>query len=145
MTMLNPARSIAHEAMTLDGDDVRLLAGRCADCGTVTFPRQAGCPRCTGTNVDDHALATRGTLWTWTVQRFPPKAPPYVSTTPESFAPFGVGYVEVEDGVRIEGRLTEADPKQLRIGMPMELAAIEAPGDDPSAFTYAFRPLLEAK
>ena len=44
--------------------------------------------------------------------------------------------------MRVEARLTEADPARLRIGMPMELTLIQAPGRD-SAVTYAFRPVEE--
>ena len=42
------------------------------------FPRQRGCPKCMFDEQEDVALARRGTLWTWTVQAFPPKAPPYL-------------------------------------------------------------------
>ena len=41
--------------------------------------------------------------------------------------------------MRVEARLTEADPARLRIGMPMELTLIAAPGDS-GAVTFAFRP-----
>jgi uncharacterized OB-fold protein len=109
-----------------------LLGSACRACGTVTFPRQASCPRCTSTDVGEHQLARRGTLWSWTIQRFRPKSPPYVG--PEEFEPYGVGYVELPGEVRVETRLTEADPARLRIGMPMELTLI-ADG------AFAFRPL----
>ena len=39
----------------------------------------------------------------------------------------------------MEARLTVADPEKLRIGMPMELTLIPAPGADRSGVvTYAF-------
>ena len=57
----------------------------------------------------------------------------------EDFEPYGVGYVELPGEVRVEARLTEADPAQLRIGMPMELVLVPAPGDG-GAVTFAFRP-----
>ncbi len=41
--------------------------------------------------------------------------------------------------MRVEARLTEADPARLRIGMPMELVLIPAPGAA-GTLTYAFRP-----
>ena len=41
--------------------------------------------------------------------------------------------------MRVEARLTEADPARLRIGMPMELTLIPAPGDV-GHVTFAFRP-----
>jgi uncharacterized protein len=114
----------------------RLLGSRCERCGTVTFPRQGSCPRCTSTEVREHALATRGTLWSWTIQCFEPK-PPYVAPNGDPFEPYGVGYVELPGEVRVETRLTVADPARLRIGMPMELTTVPAHG---GKVTYAFRP-----
>ena len=50
----------------------------------------------------------------------PPKAPPYAGIAdPEGFEPFGVGYVELPDQVKVEARLTVSDPSALRIGMGM--------------------------
>jgi uncharacterized OB-fold protein len=115
----------------------RLLGSRCSTCATVTFPRQTSCPRCTSVDVAEWPLATRGTLWTWTVQCFEPKEP-YVSDSP--FEPYGVGYVELPGEVRVEARLTESDPERLRIGMAMELTSIPAAG---GKVTFAFRPVLE--
>jgi uncharacterized OB-fold protein len=70
---------------------------------------------------------------------FPPKSPPYAVEPDDDFEPYAVGYVELPGEVRVEARLTEADPARLRIGMPMELTLIPAPGDS-GASTFAFRP-----
>jgi uncharacterized OB-fold protein len=115
-------------------DAPALIGSECARCGTVTFPRQASCPRCTSEDVRERRLGRRGTLWTWTVQCFEPKSPPYAGAEP--FEPYGVGYVELPGEVRVEARLTESDPARLRIGMEMELTLIPWG----SGVTYAFRP-----
>jgi uncharacterized OB-fold protein len=120
----------------------KLIGSKCEVCGTVTFPRQRSCPRCTSEQVHPHELATRGTLWTWTIQCFAPKAPPYLPGAVDEFEPFGVGYVELRGEVRVEARLTESDPKRLRIGMPMELTLIPVPGASGS-LTFAFEPASE--
>ncbi len=120
-----------------------LLGSECERCGTVTFPRQGACPRCTSTDVGARRLSRRGTLWTWTVQRFRPKSPPYAGDEAEAFEPYGVGYVELPGEVRVEARLTESDPARLRIGMEMELTLIPVPGGE-HAVTFAFRPVDEA-
>jgi uncharacterized OB-fold protein len=117
----------------------RLIGSRCELCGTVTFPRQGSCPRCTSEDVREQLLNTRGTLWTWTVQCFAPKSPPYAVAPGEDFEPYAVGYVELPGEVRVETRLTEVDPEQLEIGMPMELTLIPAPGGS-GTLTFAFRP-----
>jgi uncharacterized OB-fold protein len=132
---------------TWPSDDPRLIGSRCDDCGTHVFPAQGSCPKCTGTDVVDVELANRGTLWTWTVQGFPPKAPPYAGAVdPETFEPYGVGYVELPGQVKVESRLTVADPDELQIGMEMELQivplAIDDAGDE--VVTYAFAPAGES-
>ncbi len=123
-------------------DPPRLAGSRCANCGTVTFPVQTGCANCTGTEMAPVELADRGTLWTWTVQAFEPKAPYRVPET--GFAPYGVGYVHLGD-VIVESRIL-GDPGEFRIGMPMRLTLLPLwPGPDGSpVVTYAFQPGGEA-
>jgi uncharacterized protein len=117
--------------------DPRLVGSECERCGTVTFPRQGSCPRCTSQDVRERLLSPRGTLWTWTVQCFEPKSPPYAAGA--EFEPYAVGYVELPGEVRVETRLTEVDFEELEIGMAMELTLIPAPGDS-RTLTFAFRP-----
>jgi len=144
-------RTVDDSLFTDTGDGVALLGARCDDCGAYTFPRQDGCPRCTGTAMRDVPLARRGTLWTFTVQGFRPK-PPYAG--PAEFEPYGVGYVELPGQLIVEARLTENDPARLRIGMPMELVLVPFRTDpdspagpdstaDPDVLTFAFRPTKE--
>ena len=125
-----------------DGKPV-LLGTRCTNCGNHMFPRQTGCPRCLFNEQEDVELATAGTLWTWTVQAFPPKAPPYLGPVGDDFTPYGVGYVELPGQLRVEGRLTIADPEQLKIGMPMELVLdpLSLDEDGNQIVTYAFDPV----
>ena len=123
-------------------EEPRLIGSACERCGTVTFPRQASCPRCTSEDVRPRELATRGRLWTWTIQCFAPKAPPYPEGGVRDFEPYGVGYIELPGEVRVEARLTESDPERLQIGMPMELTLIPVPGAS-ARLTYAFRPVEE--
>ena len=123
-------------------DAPQLVGSRCDDCGEVAFPRQDGCPSCTGSSMQEILLARRGKLWTFTIQRFPPPVPPFKGD-PASLTPFGVGYVELPEGLRVEGRLTECDPDQLSIGMDMEVVLekfMEA-GSGDEIMTFAFRPV----
>ena len=135
---------VSEGVFTWPSDEPRLLGSRCVTCGNHTFPVQSGCPKCTGTETEVVELSRRGTLWTWTVQGFPPKAPPYAGDAdPKTFRPFGVGYVELPGEVKVEARLTESDPERLHIGMEMELVivplAIDADGNE--VVTYAFQPV----
>jgi uncharacterized OB-fold protein len=121
------------------GDEPQLIGSKCAECGVMTFPKQPDCPRCTSDAMEEALFDRRGTLWTFTTQGFIPKSPPYFrSETEESFEPYGVGYVEFAGQARVEGRLTEADPARLRIGMEMETVVVPL-GD--GMVTYAFKPV----
>lgn len=125
---------VAEGLFTWPADQPRLIGSQCRGCGAVTFPAQRSCPRCTSVDVEERLLGREGTLSTWTVQGFRPK-PPYAG--PEEFEPYGVGYVELPGEVRVEARLTVADPDRLRIGMPVELVVVPF-GDK---VTYAFAPM----
>jgi uncharacterized protein len=136
---LTSAGAVADGLFVESDGEIRLIGSQCEECGVVTFPRQASCPRCTSLAVRQRLLARRGTLWSWTIQCFAPKSPPYAAEDADAFEPYGVGYVELPGEVRVETRLTVADPAQLRIGAPMELTLIPAPGDG-DRVTYAFQP-----
>ena len=135
---------VAEGLFTQADGRVRLIGSECKACGVITFPSQRSCPRCASLEIRERLLARRGTLWSWTVQCFVPKSPPYAVGDVEAFEPFGVGYVELPGEVRVESRLTESDPACLRIGMPMELTLVPAPGgENAGVVTYAFEPVGE--
>jgi len=140
-------RPIAEDLFTWPSDDPRLLGGLCDDCGVVTFPQQRGCPKCGSRAVGPIELSPRGTLWTFTTQDFEVKEP-YRGTGPDgSFEPFGLGYVELAENVKVETRLTERDPEKLRIGMPMQLVIVPAytDPDGTGVVTFAFEPAPESQ
>jgi uncharacterized OB-fold protein len=132
----------APEVFTWPADEPSLIGGRCAACGSVTFPTPASCARCGSTDVEQHLLPRRGTLWTFTTQEFLPKEPYASGETLETFRPYGVGMVQLGDEVRVEGRLTESDANKLEIGMEMELVVVPFREDPDGAeiMTYAFAP-----
>ena len=69
-------------------------------------------------------LSAEGSLWTWTVQRFAPKSPPFVVPA-EGFRPFALGYVELTEGVRVLAVFDAEDLDSLRIGMPVRVRAAD--------------------
>ena len=112
---------IAEGLFTWPSDNPALLGSRCDQCGVVAFPAAQSCMACGSQSVTLEELPRQGSLWTWTVQRFMPKSPYASGETMETFRPYGVGYVELPGGVRVEGRLTESDPDKLAIGMAMDV------------------------
>jgi uncharacterized protein len=127
---------------TWPSDEPRLIGSSCQACGTTTFPKQASCPRCTASAMEERLLHRTGTLWSFTVQGFRPKAP-YAG--PEDFEPYGVGYVELPGQVVVESRLTENEPDKLAIGGVMELTIVPFRHDElgNEIVTFAFRPIAD--
>ncbi|HEY6870135.1 MAG TPA: OB-fold domain-containing protein [Novosphingobium sp.] len=116
------------------GPAPRLIGGRHRDNGRTVFP----CP--TDPVFEPCELAPEGTLWSFTVQRFRPKSPPYAG--PEAFAPWAVGYVELPGQTIVEARLVNVPFDSIRIGMPLRLTFV--PLDSAAAepiMVHAFEPL----
>src|SRR5262249_332669 len=134
---------VAEGIFTWPSDEPRLIGSRCGACGITTFPSQDSCPRCASTEMREQLLGRRGRLWAWTTQHFPPPSPPYTGPTGEAFVPFGIGEVELPGEVRVETRLTQADPERLSEGMEMELVVVpfhtDAQGNE--VVTFAFQPV----
>ncbi len=130
------------DVFTWPADAPQLLGGQCSSCSAVTFPTQSRCPRCGTTTMEQLALPRTGTLVSFTTQSFPPVFPYAGDPTAKNFEPFGVGLVQLDDVVRVEARLTEADPEKLEFGMALELQVIpfytDADGDE--IMTFAFAP-----
>lgn len=129
---------------TWPSDEPRLIGSQCTECGNVMFPTQGGCPKCSSSSTEEIELDRTGTLWTWTIQGYPPKSPPYAGNDdPKTFEPFGVGYVELAGQCKVETRLTENDPDKLKIGMEMELALVPlfTNDDGDEVMTFAFAPI----
>lgn len=135
---------IAEGLWRMTDDGPRLIGGRSRSSGVVTFPYQPTCPKTAAQDMEEILLEPEGTLWTFTIQGFLPKKPPYAGPeTPETFRPYGVGYVELPGQVKVEARLTEGDPDKLRIGMKMRLVVVPFRTDDEGrdVMMFAFEPV----
>ena len=135
-----PEAKPLHEGLfTWPAPTPSLIGSRCIDCGEHAFPSQDACRACSGQNMTSADLGSEGTLWTWTVQSFMPKTPYHTDETPETFRPYGVGYVELACGLRVESRLKENTPDELKIGMPMKLEIITVRKDDGGSDLLTFQ------
>ena len=137
------AKALAPEVSTWPADDPQLIGSRCAACEAVTWPQQDCCPRCSSLSMSEQLLQRQGTLIAWTTQGFVPKLPYAGKETAEAFEPFGIGLVQLGDDVRVEVRLTTADPTELTIGRAMALRFVplyvDEAGDE--VLTVAFEPV----
>ena len=120
----------------IDENVPHLIGGKHRGTGRVVFPLPDD-----PANYESCRLPNTGKLWSYTIQRFRPKTPPY--TGPESFEPFAIGYVELDGAVIVESRLACDSFDKLHIGMPMQLAIVPfcAASDGATLTTYAFKPV----
>ncbi|MCY1399734.1 hypothetical protein D9M71_147970 [compost metagenome] len=143
---MNTSSSLAHLAtahlLYQDDNGLSLLGSRCARCNELYFPATGSCTACCCTQMHTCDIGNHGHLWSWTVQAFQPKAPYNAHEADGQFQPYGVGYVEMPNGVKVESRLTCADATQLRIGMPMRLCVVQygRNADGTALQTFAFTP-----
>jgi len=128
-------RAMVRSGLFTDGATPALLGSRCLVCGAHHFPQQDTCPYCAAEGPSPVELSRRGSLWAWTAVTAAP--PGY-----QGEIPFGLGIVELPEGIRIITRLSASDPGALSPGQPMELEIValhvDAEGND--VMTYSFAP-----
>lgn len=125
-------RAIA-EGLFTDENPPRLIGGRERISGRIVFP----CPA--SRDYEPYPLQRRGTLWSYTVQRYRPKSPPYAG--PEAFEPWAVAYVELPGETIVEARLANIEMEDIHIGMELELIQVPLdPDAADSVLIHAFQP-----
>lgn len=131
------SRDVA-ENLFENGPVPHLIGGRHRETGRHVFPFPDGME---AEDYDRVPLKPAGKLWSWTIQRFRPKSPPY--TGPEAFEPFAIGYVELPDQLIVETRLTGVAFDDLKIGAPFATVVIPFGSDAEGTqiLTYAFAPV----
>jgi uncharacterized OB-fold protein len=128
---------------TNDAGSPHLIGSKCPPCGTYVFPpRENNCPNpaCDSDALEPVALSTRGTLWSYTENRYPPP-PPYPS--PDPFEPFAIAAVQLADeGLIVLGKVVEGTlAADLKVGIEMELTTMPLFTDDDGVerIVYAWR------
>jgi uncharacterized OB-fold protein len=92
----------------------RLEAAKCKNCGFVAFPPRLVCPRCHSRAFDTTILANAGKIVTYTIIRVPPQ--PFSDQ-----APYAVGIVELDDGVRLTGQIVDCAFEELKVGLRVKI------------------------
>ena len=94
--------------------DGRLMGSTCKSCGYTSFPPRADCPECLSGDFEYKEYSGKGTIWTYSVIAAVP-------TGFEDVAPYTVTVVELEEGGRLVGWLGDIDPKDVEIGMEVQV------------------------
>ena len=113
-----------------------LIGGKHRESGRIVFPMPGGSE---AEFYSPQQLSPVGTVWSWTVQRFRPKSPPYGG--PEAFSPFIMAYVELPGEVIVASRLVDVELDEVSIGMQVETTIVALdPASVDSKMIPAFRP-----
>jgi uncharacterized OB-fold protein len=112
-----------------------LIGSRCKKCGALNYPpRKLICIGCKQeTEFEDIRLDRKGKIYTVVTVHY---APPGIE------GPYGIGIVDLQNGLRILGRLTDCIPEEVGIDQPVELILrklMEREGI--IDYDYSFRPL----
>jgi uncharacterized OB-fold protein len=135
----NDVQPIGPQVFEMGKDGPYLIGGRRKSDGRIVFPMPQGAE---SKMFDPVTLADKGTLWSFTVQRFRPKTPSYMGADDEkTFKPFALGYVELPGQVIVETRIEVDNVQRLKVGLPMKLVIVPFPRlDGKTTSSYAFAP-----
>ena len=97
----------------------QLMLQRCDDCNEYQFYPRGICANCWSENIKWTASSGKGTVWTFTVT--------YQNRT-NGFdqGPYVLALVELEEGVRMFTNIVECEPREVTIGMLVEVTFVRA-------------------
>jgi len=116
----------------------RLIGSKCQLCNRIFFPPRLLCPYCGSTRLEECKLPDKGRLVEYTVVYAVPKG--Y-----EVMAPYVIGVVELENGIRVMAQITDVDVNDVREGMEVEVSIRRLPEQLEGGmicYTYKFRPVI---
>lgn len=92
----------------------KLMAGKCIKCGKIHLPPRPLCDNCYSKLFEWMRVDGKGKLVTYTVINVAP-------AQFQAFAPYAVGIVEFENGLKIPGMIQDVSQQELKIGMELTL------------------------
>jgi uncharacterized OB-fold protein len=97
----------------------RLVVGECPDCGALSFPPEGACPDC-GSEAGFNEFEPEGTGEIVAHTVVEGALPPEFSEFEKKVGEVGVVLVELNEGVRVPGMLTDCDPYEAERGDQVE-------------------------
>ncbi len=121
------------EGLFSEEGGAKLHGAKCTSCGTPYFPKPTAChnPDCEESNIEDIDFGGNGVLWSYSVADFPPP-PPHIFDKP--FAPYAMGVVDMECGLRLIGQMVDK-PEDVKVGAKVELVIEPLYHEDDKTFT----------
>lgn len=140
---INDQVPVAEGLFRLTNDGAALVGSQCTGCGMRYFPKSLSCrnPQCEAKSVEETLLSRCGHLYSYTVQAYRPPA----LFRMEPWEPYAIGLVELPEGLRVMGMLTDCDHNDIEIDMPLEVVVEPLYRDESGqdVLTYKFSPLTE--
>jgi len=131
---LAETRSFTIESFYKFVGEGKLMAAKCSKCGAMLLPPRPLCTKCFSTDFEWVKLSGRGKLLSYTVIHV---SPPQF----ESMAPYIVGIVKLEEGLRLPGMIRGVEPEKIRVGMTLMVDFdTSMPSQWPVWPRYFFRP-----
>ena len=90
----------------------KLSGGKCKKCGKVHLPPRPLCDNCYSKEFEWTEIPARGKLLTYTIIYIAP-------TQFQSLAPYAMGIVQLENGLKLPGMIKGVAQEQIRIGMDL--------------------------
>ncbi|TAN20477.1 MAG: hypothetical protein EPN30_10145 [Actinomycetota bacterium] len=98
----------------IEDNKVRLHASRCPSCGAVFYPRRNNCSADATSPLEEIALSSGGTVYTFTVAR---------QSTPEFKTPYVLAYVDFKEDVRVLLPFDADEPPVIGAAVEIVMAA----------------------
>jgi len=93
-----------------------LVLQRCRSCDRFRFYPRSHCPYCFSGSFAWQSASGRGTVYSFTIIHRAP-SPGF-----EAKVPYVLALIDLSEGVRMMSNITECDPNDVEIGMPVEIA-----------------------
>jgi hydroxymethylglutaryl-CoA synthase len=94
--------------------ELNFIGARCKNCGTVQYPPPRVCAQCgTKDSFEDVKLMRKGTVYTYTLD--------HLSGGQYLNVPIPRLVIDLEGGGRIFLEMTDGDPNEVKIGLPVEI------------------------
>lgn len=92
----------------------KLMAGKCLTCGKIHLAPRPLCTNCYSQNFEWMQISGKGKLATYTIIHVAP-------AQFQTLAPYVVGIIELESGLKIPGMIQDLTQDELKIGMELKL------------------------
>jgi len=98
----------------------KLVGQKCKKCGHVNFPPKGVCKYCSASSdFEEVKLSGLGKVHTF-VLISAGGAPPEFAEQEKAGGQYPVAIVELAEGPKVIGQMADADPKEVKIGMPVK-------------------------